>query len=162
VPPELHQEIVDTAASLHVPVDELAHYFLQYGAECFQNGSLVLEMRPSPTRARRTRFPLEKGWTDYHGWTVKGWNPSQSAGDTTPRLRGKKGRHEPPAYGYRVAYRINRELHEYIAAVAREKCITIGEMASVFLKHSLECFKTGVLEVQVFSKESNTLYNPEE
>lgn len=135
VPPELQTEIKAVAADLEVNAEEIARAFLEFGLNAFRNGEI--QIQPHPKGRMMTLFP--EGWSRHVGWTDLGW------GKRDEPARGKKKRANP-LWRNVVTYRgIPIEVKQAIQDISSEHYIPVGELATLFLSHSLTSFKNGRL-----------------
>lgn len=132
VPGEIKQEIKEIAGDLGVSADEVARVFIEYAIDSLAKGRLSLKGVPSQKRIKMTLYPVSGA-----GWSVREWDP---------RPPEKKGRHrrEEKLWKSTAMYRIPQELHDRVKEIAGE-VYPVGEVVSVFLKHGIEGYKSGVL-----------------
>jgi len=140
VPADLRTAIREIAETLSVPADEVARAFIEYAINCIDVGTLRLDGRinPRPHAQKMTLYPFNGA-----GWAVKGWNPQPPP---APSGRRKKSKSDPKAWQEIAHYRIPDELHERIKDIAYIH-FPIGEVAAVLLKHGLEAYRAGTLQL---------------
>jgi hypothetical protein len=137
VPPEVRAKVLDLAADLLVTADELARALIEYSAECADSGALRPCARPNPLGRKMTLFPKEE---------EKRWRASDRAARQIPARREKPGagkKKMPDA----VTYRLTEPVHNQICDHAMELDVPLGEVVSLFLRHGLDAYQQGKLEL---------------
>ena len=92
-----------------------------------------------------TLFPLSKGWGKQAGWSeADGWNPKSQEIPTSPRKTVKT---KQSSWDRVVTYRLSDDADNSIRQIAKQHTLPVGEIVTLFLKHSLESYKNGRLRL---------------
>lgn len=137
VPLEVREEVLALAEHLHVPADDVAHAFFEYGFECIDEGKLQLKAQPNPLGRKMTLF-LQK--------QVGAWNeatgPQQ---DITARRKKRVERNQKSVPA--VSYRIPHGVHMDLCSLATDLAVPVGEVVTHLLRHGLKSYRAGRLKL---------------
>jgi hypothetical protein len=142
VPPDVHEQVVDLARSLQVNVDEVAQVFVSYGLSCIECGLLPIVAHPNAQRM--TLFPTSDGRKQKTGWNKRnGWETEARK----PAAKKVSRKSEKSLWENIVSYRLSMDVHQSVKELAKENCVPSGEIITLFLKHGLESFRSGTLQL---------------
>jgi hypothetical protein len=137
VPYEVRAKVLDLAADLLVTADELARALIEYSAECADAGVLRLDARPNPLGRKMTLFPKQE---------EKRWRAAERAARQIPARREKLSTEKKKRPGA-VTYRLPEQVHNQICDHAMELDVPLGEVVTLFLRHGLDAYQQGRLEL---------------
>jgi len=144
VPQELHGQVVALAFHLQVNTDEVVAVFVQFGLSCVDKGFLAIS--PRPKAQRMTLFPLPSGSGEKAGWSEdEKWEPGKLKKEIPTKRKGSL--ESKSLWESRVHYRLSKSTHEAIKFLAEQHTVPLGEIMTLFLKHGLESYKTGLLKL---------------
>jgi hypothetical protein len=145
VPPLLRQAIKEIADDLQVRVDDVARAFLEFGLQCYQKNEI--QVQPVLSEGRLTLFPRpDDHWNKnvLPGWYERVWEQQLPAKKSRKTSKSGDG-HEKP-WKWQVSYRgIPAEVQLALREIHQKKSIPLGEVATLFLGHSLDAYRTGRL-----------------
>jgi hypothetical protein len=145
VPQELHDQVAALAFHLHVNTDEVVQVFMQYGLSCFDKG--ILTISPRPKAQRMTLFPLPFGSSEQAGWSeADKWEPGRPKEIPTKRKTGHMVKKQV-LWKRVVTYRLDNDSSARISYLAGQHTLPVGEIVTLFLKHGLESYKNGHLNL---------------
>ena len=141
VPPDLHDQVKKIAATLDVPVGEVARFLFEFSLAALERGDLRLN--PVLAQGRRTLFP------------PKGWGASRYTPAVNPPKRKRRNGNAP-----KVSYRgIPPETAQQIVRFAELSVIPVGELARRLLEFGIEAYQSGKLAAETYAVVTkNTLY----
>jgi hypothetical protein len=137
VPLEVRARVLDLAAHLLVAADELARALIEYSAECADKGTLRLYTWPNPLGRKMTLFPKQE---------QKRWRVAEGTACEIPARREKPSTGKKKRPGA-VTYRLPEQVHKQICDHAMELDVPLGEVVTLFLRHGLDAYQQGKLEL---------------
>jgi len=145
VPPGLRKAIKEIADDLQVRVDDVARAFLEFGLQCYQKNEI--QVQPILSEGRLTLFPKpDDRWNKdvLPGWYERVWEQQPPAKKS--RKGQKSGDSQEKPWKWQVSYRgIPAEVQAALREIHEMKSIPLGEVATLFLGHSLDAYNTGRL-----------------
>jgi len=145
VPPPLRQAIKEIADDLQVRVDDVARAFLEFGLQCYQKNQI--QVQPVLSEGRRTLFPRpDDRWNKnvLPGWYERVWEQQPPAKKSRKTPKSGDGQEKP--WKWQVSYRgIPAEVQSALREIHQKKSIPLGEVATLFLGHALDAYRTGRL-----------------
>jgi hypothetical protein len=145
VPPGLRDAVKKIAESLQVRADDGARAFLEFGLTCYQKGEI--QIQPVLSEGRLSLFPTpDNAWgkNPLPGWYEKVWEQQPPVKQNQKNRRPANEQEKP--WKWQVSYRgIPMELHTALRELHQEKNVPLGEVAALFLGHSLQAYQNGRL-----------------
>lgn len=137
VPMELREQVLALAEHLVVTADEVARAFFEYGLECVDDEKIQLHSHPNPHGRKMSLFPQEH---------AKGWQEADGKPREIPARRKRKSQPKRKPYPA-VSYRLPGNLHDQLCGLAMELDVPVGEVVAYFLKHGLDAYRKGKLNL---------------
>jgi hypothetical protein len=137
VPLEVREEVLALAEHLHVPADDVAHAFFEYGFECVDEGNLLLTVQPNPLGRKMTLFPQKQ---------IGAWEEAEGPQRDIPARRKKKVERKQKSVPA-VSYRIPQGVHMDLCSLAAELAVPVGEVVTHLLRHGLKFYRAGRLKL---------------
>jgi hypothetical protein len=145
IPPGLRDAIKEIAYTLQVRVDDVARAFLEFGLLCYQKGEI--QIQPILIEGRLTLFPrLDDSRKDKSipGW-YENFREQRLPAKPTHKARQAKANQEKP-WKWQVSYRgIPASVQSMLREIHQKKAVPLGEIATLFLGHSLNAYRAGRL-----------------
>ncbi|MBN8580365.1 MAG: hypothetical protein J0L96_06800 [Anaerolineae bacterium] len=137
VPLEVREEVLALAEHLHVPADDVAHAFFEYGLDRVDEGKLQLKAQPNPLGRKMTLFPQKQ---------VGAWEEAQGPQRDIPARKKRKVEQKQKSVPA-VSYRVPSGVHADLCSLAEELAVPVGEIVSHFLRHGLKSYRAGRLKL---------------
>ncbi|MBK8783948.1 MAG: hypothetical protein IPO22_19650 [Anaerolineales bacterium] len=137
VPLEVREEVLALAEYLHVPADDVAHAFFEYGLDCVNEGKLQLKAQPNPLGRKMTLFPQKQ---------VGAWEEAEGPQRDIPARRKRKVERKQKSVPA-VSYRIPHGVHMDLCSLAAELAVPVGEVVTHLLRHGLKSYRAGWLKL---------------
>ena len=137
VPLEVREEVLALAEHLHVPADDVAHAFFEYGFDRVNAGKLQLKAQPNPLGRKMTLFPQKQ---------VGAWEEADGPQREIHARRKKKVERKQKSIPA-VSYRIPPGIHSDLCSLAEELAVPVGEVVTLFLQHGLKSYRAGRLKL---------------
>ncbi len=137
VPLEVREVVLALAENLHVPANDVAHAFFEYGLDCVDEGKLQLKAQPNPFGRKMTLFPQKQAGA---------WEEAEGPQRDIPARRKKKGERNQKTVPA-VSYRIPHDVHMDLCSLAAELAVPVGEVVTLLLQHGLKAYRAGRLQL---------------
>ena len=137
VPLEVREEVLALAEHLHVPADDVAHAFFEYGLDHVDEGKLQLKAQPNPFGRKMTLFPQKQ---------VGAWNEATGPQQDIPVRRKRKVERKQKSIPA-VSYRIPHGVHMELCSLAEGLAVPVGEVVTQLLRHGLKSYRAGRLKL---------------
>ncbi len=137
VPLEVREEVLALADHLHVPADDVAHAFFEYGLDRVSEGKLQLKAQPNPLGRKMTLFPQKQ---------IGAWEEADDPQRDIPARRKKRVERYQKSVPS-VSYRIPHGVHMDLCSLATDLAVPVGEVVTHILRHGLKSYRAGWLKL---------------
>ncbi len=137
VPLEVREGVLALAEHLHVPADDVAHAFFEYGLDCTDEGKLQLKAQPNPFGRKMTLFPQKQ---------IGAWEEAEGPQNDIPARKKRKVERKQKSVPA-VSYRVPPGVHMDLCSLAEGLAVPVGDVVTLFLQHGLKTYRAGRLNL---------------